>query len=50
MSMYIMIKAIFKEDIELCNQFIKMNEHLPYSETVSFHEAQRKHTLEVKQQ
>ena len=30
MSMYIMIKAIFKEDIELCNQFIKMNEHTCY--------------------
>lgn len=30
MSMYIMIKAIFKEDIELYNQFIKMNEHTCY--------------------
>ena len=30
MSMYIMIKAIFKEDIELYNQFIKINEHTCY--------------------
>lgn len=30
--------------------FIKISEHMPYSETVSFHEAQRKHALEVKQQ